>query len=169
MKLENLIKILQDSIGNSNETIFKVGLNTEEKKQNRFNDVIDFEYHIYISFNHSMLSEIYIYEISSIYDKKYRYSFKEFDRMVKSYGKGLFPLGCAETILKKAIKIKIDTIDDIVSDLDTTYNKIYEEYNRYILEEKEKRNQSEDIISTIPDDLITALNVDLSKTDKEQL
>lgn len=134
MRLHKIIELLQNSLGNSEKTIFRIGINTEQKEKKSYDliSVADFEYHIYITFEYSLLSEISIYDISRIYDDSGCGCFKRFNE-------GLYPLGCEGGLLREAKTFKIVQIEDVKDDLEKVFSKMRDKHNEKSEQRKKER------------------------------
>lgn len=132
MRLHKIIELLQNSLGNSEQTIFRIGINTKDRVDDAVFNVAEFEYHIYITFQYSLLSEVSIFEISRIY-------YKSDFGMFETYGKGLCPLGYEDYIFREAKDFKITQVEDMGVDLNNTFIKMYDKYNELYEQRKKER------------------------------
>lgn len=156
MRLHKIIELLQNSLGNSEQTIFKIGINTKNRDDDALFKVAEFEYHIYITFQYSLLSEVSIFEISKIYEK---YDFTIF----KKCERGLCPLGYENYLFREAKTFKITQIEDINGDLNNTFNKMSDKYSK-ICEKRKKESCTFDIPSIEPIfDVFNLTDIDSNK------
>lgn len=137
MRLDKIIESLQNSLATTDKAIFRIGVNTEEKKKKGLLVPVDFEFHIYVVFEDGYLSEVSIYEIAHICRASNDY-WSSSDNIVKNYDNGLRWLCYENHILKEGIGLKINKIEDIEKDLDLTYNKIYDKHKKDCLREKKE-------------------------------
>lgn len=72
MKLENIIKLLQEQIKTWDETLYCVLLKTKDKTKDKLDLMYfaDYDYYIFITFKNFTLSKVFTYDFSKAYNNE---------------------------------------------------------------------------------------------------